>query len=149
MLEEAGIRPVLIDERIGHEDGSVQRRYTHITQAMRDELLQVLTTRWEASLKARRTLSPGSPVAALNELLQPRPQTKEKGRNQDHPTEFPQRVEGVCGACPASIRLVEGVACGPRMVPRSWDMLTFACQRLCCAEAPYLAFAWEWGYLAA
>ena len=35
-LEEAGIRPVLIDERIGHDDGSVRRCYTHITQAMRD-----------------------------------------------------------------------------------------------------------------
>ncbi|MGW5518731.1 tyrosine-type recombinase/integrase [Nocardia africana] len=37
-LEEAGIPKVLIDERLGHSDGSVQANYTHITATMRDHL---------------------------------------------------------------------------------------------------------------
>ena len=88
-LEESGIRPVLIDERMGHEDGSVQRRDTHVTQAMRDELQEVLTARWEASLDARAAMSPGSPVTVLDGLLRARHEAKKVRRFQDHPTEIP------------------------------------------------------------
>ncbi|MFI0374210.1 hypothetical protein ACH35V_40675 [Actinomadura sp. 1N219] len=95
MVEEAGIRPVLIDDRMGHEDGSVQRRYTHVTQAMRDELNDELTARWEASPDARLALSPCSPVAALDGLLRARLRAKEMERSQDRPTEFPQETVSV------------------------------------------------------
>jgi hypothetical protein len=40
-----GTPPKLIDERMGHEDGSVQARYTHITAEMRQTLRERLTER--------------------------------------------------------------------------------------------------------
>ncbi|MFG2777546.1 LacI family DNA-binding transcriptional regulator [Streptomyces prunicolor] len=64
--------PKLMDERMGHIDGSVQARYTHITRDMRAELLVSLTAEWEASLDARLAMSTRSPVAVLNDLLQER-----------------------------------------------------------------------------
>ncbi len=59
----------LMDDRMGHEDGSVQATYSHITPAMRRVLLDGLTGLWEASLDARWALDPGSPVAVLDRLL--------------------------------------------------------------------------------
>lgn len=73
-MEELGTPPKLMDERMGHEDGSVQARYTHITTTMRSHLLSGLTARWEASLDARRALNPRSPVGALDALLDERRQ---------------------------------------------------------------------------
>nr|WP_273700068.1 tyrosine-type recombinase/integrase [Actinomadura graeca] len=91
MLEEDGIPPVLIDERMGHEDGSVQRRYTHVTAPMRRRLVGELTVRWEAALAARLALCPASPVPVLDELLRAWSQARERGRSQDRPTDLPQR----------------------------------------------------------
>ncbi|MBF6063281.1 tyrosine-type recombinase/integrase [Nocardia terpenica] len=71
-LEEAGIPKVLIDERIGHADGSVHANYTHITESMRDRLCDVLTEMWYSALDLRLAMSPTSPVAVLNDLLQAR-----------------------------------------------------------------------------
>jgi len=59
----------LADERMGHEDGSVSARYSHVTEDMRRGLLDGLTQLWNAALDARRELSPGSPVAVLDRLL--------------------------------------------------------------------------------
>jgi hypothetical protein len=59
----------LMDERMGHEDGSVQARYSHITAVMRRQLLDGLTTLWVAALDARLALSPRSPVEVLDGLL--------------------------------------------------------------------------------
>ncbi|MGX1884455.1 LacI family DNA-binding transcriptional regulator [Streptomyces sp. NPDC055287] len=64
--------PKLMDERLGHLDGSVQARYTHITRQMRMELMANLTAEWEAALDARLALCPTSPVTVLNALLQER-----------------------------------------------------------------------------
>jgi integrase len=72
LLEELGTPPVLADERVGHTDGSVQRRYTHITPAMRVQLADGLTQRWEAALDMRLAVSARSPVAVLDRLLQAR-----------------------------------------------------------------------------
>jgi integrase len=36
----------LMDERMGHEDGSVQARYSHVTAATRRQLLDGLTELW-------------------------------------------------------------------------------------------------------
>jgi len=65
---EAGTAPKLMDERMGHEDGSVQSRHDHITAGM-PQALKALTEMWEESLNARRAMSPGSPVAVLDTLL--------------------------------------------------------------------------------
>jgi hypothetical protein len=58
-----------MDERMGHEDGSVQARYSHVTAEMRRRLMRGLTDEWESALNARREMSPRSPVAALDALL--------------------------------------------------------------------------------
>lgn len=72
LLEELSTPAVLADERIGHTDTSVQRRYTHVTTEMRSRLDAELTRCWEEALDARRAMSPGSPVAALDALLRAR-----------------------------------------------------------------------------
>ncbi|MGA5130837.1 tyrosine-type recombinase/integrase [Streptomyces olivoreticuli] len=64
--------PKLINERLGHADGSVQDRYDHITPEMRQELLEGLTREWEQALDARLALCPRSPVAVLDRLLRER-----------------------------------------------------------------------------
>jgi len=42
-MEELGTPPKLMDERMGHADGSVQARYTHVTAPMSARLLDSLT----------------------------------------------------------------------------------------------------------
>jgi integrase len=79
LMEEVGTPPKLMDERLGHEDGSVQARYSHVTPAMRHRLMNALGEQWEASLEARRAMAPGSPVAALDALLKRSP-TGDPGR---------------------------------------------------------------------
>ncbi|WP_406091486.1 tyrosine-type recombinase/integrase [Kitasatospora purpeofusca] len=69
MMDGFGTPPKLKDERMGHEDGSVQARYSHITAEMRSQLMDSLTAEWEASLEARRRMSPGSSVGVLDTLL--------------------------------------------------------------------------------
>ncbi|GAA0676809.1 hypothetical protein GCM10010193_32530 [Kitasatospora atroaurantiaca] len=68
-MDELGTPPKLKDERMGHEDGSVQACYSHITAEMRRTLMDDLTRVWEESLAVRREMSPGSPVKALDALL--------------------------------------------------------------------------------
>ena len=72
MMDELRTPPKLKDERMGHEDGSVQARYSHVTPEMRRDLLEGLTGMWEASLDARRRLAAGSPVRVLDALLRER-----------------------------------------------------------------------------
>ncbi len=54
---------------MGHQDGSVQARYSHVTAGMRSQFLDGLTGLWEAALDARRSMAPGSPVTVLDGLL--------------------------------------------------------------------------------
>jgi hypothetical protein len=68
-LDPLGRPPSLGGERMGHEEGSIQSRYTHITTAMRSTLLDGLTRLWLVALDARRAMSPRSPVAVLDRLL--------------------------------------------------------------------------------
>ncbi|MFF9667207.1 LacI family DNA-binding transcriptional regulator, partial [Streptomyces althioticus] len=72
LMREVGTPPKLMDERMGHEDGSVQSRYDHITQGMRRTLMAALTEMWEEALETRRAMSPGSPVVVLDALLRAR-----------------------------------------------------------------------------
>jgi integrase len=69
VMVELGIPPKLMDERMGHEDGSIQARYSHVTSDMRQQLVTGLTDRWAAALTTRREMAPGSPVATLDRLL--------------------------------------------------------------------------------
>ncbi|WP_405600408.1 LacI family DNA-binding transcriptional regulator [Streptomyces sp. NBC_01410] len=71
-MEELRIPPKLMDERMGHMDGSVQARYSHITRQMRQDLREGLTAEWEAALDTRLAMSLTSPVTVLNGLLQER-----------------------------------------------------------------------------
>ena len=68
-MEELGVPAKLQDDRMGHEDGSVQSRYSYITAAMRQVLLDGLTGLWEAALDERRAMAPRSPVSVLDRLL--------------------------------------------------------------------------------
>ncbi|WP_457029257.1 tyrosine-type recombinase/integrase [Kitasatospora sp. P5_F3] len=72
LMREMGTPPKLMDERMGHEDGSVQSRYDHITATMRQTLMAALSEMWEEALEARRAMNPGSPVAVLDVLLKAR-----------------------------------------------------------------------------
>jgi integrase len=58
VMEELGTLATLTDERMGHKDGSVQARYSHVTVARRRQLLDGLTELW-AALDAPMALSPG------------------------------------------------------------------------------------------
>lgn len=68
-MEELGVPAKLQDDVMGHLDGSVQARYSHITATMRGLLMDGLTGLWERALDARWALGPGSPVAVLDRLL--------------------------------------------------------------------------------
>jgi hypothetical protein len=68
MMEDLGAEKVLMDERMGHLDGSVSARYAHVTTGMRERLKLGLTQQWEAALDARLALCPRSPVRVLNDL---------------------------------------------------------------------------------
>jgi hypothetical protein len=71
-MRELGTPPKLMDERMGHEDGSVQARYDHITPSMRRRLMEGLTRLWEEALDARLAMCPRSPVVVLDALLRER-----------------------------------------------------------------------------
>jgi hypothetical protein len=69
LMIELGTPATLMDAQMGHEDGSVQARYSHITSGMTQRLLDGLTELWTAALDARREFDPRSPVAVLDRLL--------------------------------------------------------------------------------
>ncbi|GAB1693423.1 LacI family DNA-binding transcriptional regulator [Krasilnikovia sp. M28-CT-15] len=69
LMVELGTPATLMDAQMGHEDGSVQARYAHVTSGMTARLLDGLTGAWAEALAARRELSPRSPVPVLDRLL--------------------------------------------------------------------------------
>jgi integrase len=68
-MEELRTERVLMDERMGHADGSIGARYAHVTPTMRRRLLAGLDRMWLDALAARQEMSPRSPVTALDALL--------------------------------------------------------------------------------
>ncbi|MFD3910720.1 LacI family DNA-binding transcriptional regulator [Streptomyces sp. NPDC058603] len=72
VMEDLGTEKVLMDERMGHIDGSVSARYAHVTPGMRKRLMAGLTEQWEAALDARLAICPTSPVRVLDDLLRAR-----------------------------------------------------------------------------
>jgi hypothetical protein len=71
-MVELGTSATLMDNQMGHEDGSVQARYSHITSGMTQRLLDGPTELWVAALDARWATAAGSPVAVLDRLLRER-----------------------------------------------------------------------------
>lgn len=81
LLEELGTPQKLINERIGHEDWSVQDRYTHVTDTMVKKLMADLTREWHDALDWRLALCPTSSVVMLNRLLRLRAEElRQQGR---------------------------------------------------------------------
>lgn len=76
LMEELGTPKVLMDQRMGHEDGSVSARYAHVTDSMRVRLMEGLTEVWHESLDSRLLLHPRSPVPVLDRLLQERAKSR-------------------------------------------------------------------------
>ncbi|MFE1032497.1 tyrosine-type recombinase/integrase [Streptomyces sp. NPDC058807] len=76
VMEDLGTEKVLMDERMGHIDGSVSARYAHVTPGMRKRLMLGLTEQWEMALDARLSMSPTSPVRMLDGLLRARQATQ-------------------------------------------------------------------------
>ncbi|WP_158840935.1 LacI family DNA-binding transcriptional regulator [Saccharothrix deserti] len=72
LMRELATPPPLMDDRLGHLDGSVQARYDHVTADMRARLLDGLTDAWESALDARSAMFSRSPVSVLDELLRAR-----------------------------------------------------------------------------
>ncbi|BCB88126.1 hypothetical protein Psuf_054390 [Phytohabitans suffuscus] len=71
-MEELGTPGKLMDERMGHADGSVQARYSHVTPVMRRRLLDGLTELWLAwspAINADGDVRDGAQVAELTGLL--------------------------------------------------------------------------------
>ncbi|WP_103502949.1 MULTISPECIES: LacI family DNA-binding transcriptional regulator [unclassified Streptomyces] len=76
MMEDLGTERVLMDERMGHLDGSISARYAHVTPGMRRRLMAGLTEQWQTALDARSAMYPSSPVQVLDDLLRARPATR-------------------------------------------------------------------------
>jgi hypothetical protein len=70
-MTEDGIREILQARRLGHEVPGMRGVYTHVSDAMRQELKDALQTRWTTSLRARANLAARSPVRLLDDLLAP------------------------------------------------------------------------------
>jgi hypothetical protein len=64
-----GTPSTVMDDQMGHCDGSVQARYAHATAEMVRRLMDGLTLVWENALDARAGLHPGSAVGVLDRLL--------------------------------------------------------------------------------
>jgi integrase len=70
-MAEDGIPDTLAEQRLGHEVPGMRGLYTHVSDRMRDALVQALQARWEESLRARAAIRPHSPAPLLDELLAP------------------------------------------------------------------------------
>ena len=55
-------------DRRGHALQGTDRVYTHVTTEMREQLCAALEDLWHNAIKERRTLSPRSNVALLDEI---------------------------------------------------------------------------------
>jgi integrase len=70
-MTEDGIPEVLAEQRLGHQVPGMRGWYAHVSQQMRDELMQALQARWEEALQQRAALDPHSPVPLPDNLLAP------------------------------------------------------------------------------
>lgn len=77
VMEDLGTEKVLMDQRMGHIDGSVSARYAHVTPGMRKRLMHGLSGQWEAALDSRLAMCPTSSVRVLRDLLYARRQARD------------------------------------------------------------------------
>ncbi|MFF8610210.1 LacI family DNA-binding transcriptional regulator [Streptomyces sp. NPDC015346] len=77
VMEDLGTEKVLMDERMGHIDGSVSARYAHVTPGMRRRLMLGLTEQWSRRSMPVWPMCPTSPVHVLNGLLRARGDARE------------------------------------------------------------------------
>jgi integrase len=70
-MAEDGIPDVLAEQRLGHEVPGMRGLYTHVSDRMRDTLIQALQARWDDSLRARAAICGHSPIPLLDEMLAP------------------------------------------------------------------------------
>lgn len=70
LMEEKRIPEILSESHLRHDIPGVSGAYRHVTAAMRGELTAMMTAEHEAALGARLAMSPRSPVAVLDGLLQ-------------------------------------------------------------------------------
>lgn len=80
-------------ERLGHEMGGIEGRYSHATPKMRAELMGQLTEIWHEALDARWDLHQGSPVSVLDEVLKARQKAKSDEENKIFSPDSPQSPE--------------------------------------------------------
>jgi len=69
-MDELAVPYVLQAERMGHEVPGMRGVYAHVSDEMRQGLVEGLEKRWERSLHARAEISPRSAVPTLDALLQ-------------------------------------------------------------------------------
>lgn len=70
-MAEDGIPEILAEYRLGHDVPGMRGLYTHVSDAMRQDLMGKFETRWDTSLQARAAINPHSPLPLLDELLAP------------------------------------------------------------------------------
>lgn len=70
-MAEDGIPDILAEQRLGHEVPGMRGLCTHVSDRMREALVQALQARWVDSLRARTAIHPHSPIPLLDELLAP------------------------------------------------------------------------------
>jgi len=87
-MTEDGIPEILAEQRLGHQVPGMRGRYAHVSQQMRDELLEALQSRWEQSLRQRAAIYPRSPFPLLDNLLAP---FRADDADQDEESPHPER----------------------------------------------------------
>lgn len=70
-MDDGGIKRALSMHVMGHEDHSMPARYGHITDTMREELLDLQARLWSDALAWRARLDPRSTVGVLDAALAP------------------------------------------------------------------------------
>jgi integrase len=68
-MDEDGIPDVLQSERMGHEVPGMRGVYSHVSRAMRADLVAALQERWQVALQARARITSHSSAAAVDALL--------------------------------------------------------------------------------
>ncbi|MFC6883601.1 MULTISPECIES: hypothetical protein [Actinomadura] len=77
-MDEDGMPEILKHDRMGQVMPGIGGVYSHVSPAMRADLVDALQRRWENALAARAALCPRSPVRLLDELLAPQRETTSK-----------------------------------------------------------------------
>ena len=94
-MAEDGIPEILGEQRLGHDVPGMRGLYTHVSDAMRQDLTGTLEARWDTSLQARAAISPRSPLPLLDDSSPLSRQTA--GRAHPHPGQPTGTCAHTCG----------------------------------------------------